>query len=70
MARILDGVTTGRFAVRGQGRERQLADTVEVTVGTAAFGDATSTAGALVDAAMAVLGSAPRATRPPVPWLS
>lgn len=70
VARILDGVTTGRFAVRGQGRERQLADTVEVTVGTATFDDATSTAGALVDAAMAALGRAPRATRPPVPWLS
>lgn len=70
VARILDGVTTGRFAVRGEGTDRQLADTVEVAVGTARLDDVTGTAGALLDAANEGLSRAPRSTAPPIPWLS
>lgn len=70
VARILDGVTTGRFAVRGEGRDRQLSDTVEVAVGTAVLDDFTGTATALLDAANEGLARTPRSTTPPVPWLT
>lgn len=55
---VLDGVSTGRFASRGEGTERALTDAVRLTVGTARLEGSTQTADALLDAAVVALARA------------
>lgn len=55
---VVDGVANGRFASRGEGTERALADAVRLTVGTARLEGSAQSADMLLDAALVALARA------------